>query len=222
MICACNGQGEFCPLHHHCADGMDCPDYHCCGVHKCRSYETVRDRLRNKMRKKERKKQEHRKVWDTSSKGIGNKDNVSIDELLAFINGESNSKQHSKSKKKKKKRKSKELISSVNKLSIQDEKNSVQDDETSTNNVAITEREETKERKNERSTHQKDDSSSIDNKKKYKQKKKKLDNLKKQLKKGIDFSAIFDESNFEDDIDQDQDEELKAFRMRLAGDAPLW
>ena len=167
-------------------------------------------------------KREQRKKEDKRRKEMGIKDDASIDELLAFINGESNSKQHSKSKKKKKKRKSKELISSVNKLSIQDEKNSVQDDETSTNNVAITEREETKERKNERSTHQKDDSSSIDNKKKYKQKKKKLDNLKKQLKKGIDFSAIFDESNFEDDIDQDQDEELKAFRMRLAGDAPLW
>ena len=38
----------------------------------------------------------------------------------------------------------------------------------------------------------------------------------------MDFSALFDESKFEDDTDQDQDKELKAFQKRLAGVTPLW
>ena len=212
---ACNGQGEFCPLHHHCSDGIDCPDYHCCGVHKCRSYETVRDRLRNKMKQKARKKREQRKVEDKRRKEMGIKDDASIDELLAFINGESNSNQQSKSKKKRKKKKRKksksneDLSTSLQKLTVQDEKKA--------------EKEETKQKKNERSKDKKKEKKNRKKSEPAKQKKggEKVD-LKKQLKKGMDFSALFDESKFEDDIDQDQDEELKAFQRRLAGDAPLW
>ena len=66
----------------------------------------MRDRLRNKMKQKARKKREQRKVEDKRRKEMGIKDDASIDELLAFINGESNSNQQSKSKKKRKKRSS--------------------------------------------------------------------------------------------------------------------
>ena len=156
-------------------------------------------------------KREQRKKEDKRRKEMGIKDDASIDELLAFINGESNSNQQSKSKKKKKKKKRKksksneDLSTSLQKLTVQDEKKA--------------EKEETKQKKSERSKDKKKNNSKKSEP--TKQKKGKVD-LKKQLEKGMDFSALFDESNFEDDIDQDQDEELKAFQKRLAGDAPLW
>ena len=58
----------------------------------------MRDRLRNKMRQKERLKREQRKKEDKRRKEMGIKDDASIDELLAFINGESNSNQQCQTK----------------------------------------------------------------------------------------------------------------------------
>ena len=212
ITAVCNRQGEHCPLHHRCAEGHDCPDYHCCGL-KCRSYEAVRDRLRKKMEQKARTKRKTKKVGQNTL-GIIEGNHKSIDELLAFINGDNENKpKNTKKKKRKKKKESKskdreELRVSLNELNLKDEKTDVFYPCPTTTTTTTTN---TAEEKIPTKNHIKDEQV-------------KRGDLKKYLRKNMhmDFSALFDESKFEDDIDQDQDKELKAFQKRLAGVTPLW
>lgn len=92
----CNGAGKSCPLHHHCENGIDCPKYHCCGAI---------GRLRMKLKQRQLKKKPQAMDIPPPSRGSNASQDVSLEELLAHIEGSDAASSSVKVKKKCRKRK---------------------------------------------------------------------------------------------------------------------
>eukprot|EP00940_MAST-03C_sp_MAST-3C-sp2_P001242 g1242.t1 len=240
-IGGCNGQAEMCPLHHHCSDGRSCPDYHCCGG-GCRSYERVRDRLRGKMKERKREAARRREALLNAENKNGTR---TIDELMNFIEGDtksSNTKTKKKKSKKKKKRRGKskskgrersscDVCPVVPSSSLKDETAEAKINKTvmiSTINTpkrvqTLIDESKCDQRcmsfeevaqNNFASKHSEQESKRCDTR----------EVLKEKIRNGdlADYSELFNEDKFEDDVDDDQNEELRTFRMRLSAKDPLW
>lgn len=83
----CTDEGEACPLNHHCKHGLECPSYHCCGKDGKR-----KTRMRRKLLQRTQavgRKHAHQPGEQCNEHcATPQPDIVSLEELLAFVQGD--------------------------------------------------------------------------------------------------------------------------------------
>eukprot|EP01043_Picozoa_sp_COSAG02_P016020 COSAG02_NODE_696_length_18385_cov_48.260855_17_plen_774_part_00 len=89
--CQCTQSGRSCPRHHCCDDGISCPDYHYCGTEGRRKTRMLKMLQQRKMAQSQSDVLCPRCDDTVQEQSRQKKEDIPLEELLAFIEGESNS-----------------------------------------------------------------------------------------------------------------------------------